>query len=144
MADLQIHAPLAIAAGAVFIPVCTTCVGLRVYARRLHGVSLGGDDWTIIAATVRLQKVERPKARHTDLAQVFVIGMGITLITGEYLLGTGKAAHLTPSQRLRSSSWDIRHPAQVQQRENQMLILYGCLLQQASAFLADNKGCLAD
>ena len=52
MADLQIHANLAIAAGAVFIPVCTVCVGLRVYVRRLHGVHLGADDWTVIAALV--------------------------------------------------------------------------------------------
>ena len=52
MADLQIHASLVIAAGAVFIPVCTCCVGLRVYARRLHGVQLGADDWTVIAALV--------------------------------------------------------------------------------------------
>ena len=52
MADLQIHANLAIAAGAVFIPVCTCCVGLRVYARRLNGVRLGADDWTVIAALV--------------------------------------------------------------------------------------------
>ena len=52
MADLQIHANLAIAAGAVFIPVCTGCVGLRIYARRLHGVQLGADDWTVIAALV--------------------------------------------------------------------------------------------
>ncbi|MCJ1456795.1 hypothetical protein MMC28_007160 [Mycoblastus sanguinarius] len=63
MADLQIHANLAIAAGAVFIPVCTGCVGLRLYARRLHGVSLGADDWTVIAGLV------------------FVIAMGVTLIT---------------------------------------------------------------
>lgn len=63
MADLQIHANLAIAAGAVFIPVCTCCVGFRVYARRLHEVQLGADDWTVIAALV------------------FVIAMGVTLIT---------------------------------------------------------------
>lgn len=65
MADLQIHANLAIAAGAVFIPVCTCCVGFRVYARRLHEVQLGADDWTVIAALV------------------FVIAMGVTLITGQ-------------------------------------------------------------
>ena len=52
MADLHIHANLAIAAGAVFIPVCTCCVGLRVYARRMHGVNLGADDWTVIIALV--------------------------------------------------------------------------------------------
>lgn len=52
MADLHIHANLAIATGAVFIPVCSCCVGLRVYARRLHRVSLGADDWTVMIALV--------------------------------------------------------------------------------------------
>lgn len=62
MAELQIHANLATACGAVFIPVCSICVALRVYARRLHGVKLGGDDWTVISALV------------------FVIAMGVTII----------------------------------------------------------------
>ena len=58
MADLQIHANLAIAAGAVFIPVCTCCVGLRVFSRRLHGVGLGADDWTVIAALVYISSAK--------------------------------------------------------------------------------------
>ena len=52
MADTMIHANLALAAGVVFIPVCTVTVGLRVYARRLQGAGLGADDWTVIAALV--------------------------------------------------------------------------------------------
>lgn len=50
--DVQIHAPLVIAAGAVFIPVCSISVALRIYARRLRGLKLGPDDWTIIMALV--------------------------------------------------------------------------------------------
>ncbi|CCD45564.1 hypothetical protein BofuT4_P045820.1 [Botrytis cinerea T4] len=50
MADLQIHANLAIAAAAVFIPVCTATVALRVYARHLKKVGLGADDYLIVAA----------------------------------------------------------------------------------------------
>ena len=50
--DLRIHAKLAVAAGATFIPVCTIFVALRVYSRRLVKASLGADDWSIIAALV--------------------------------------------------------------------------------------------
>lgn len=53
MADLQIHANLAIAAAAVFIPVCSATVALRVYARHLKKVGLGADDYLIMAALVR-------------------------------------------------------------------------------------------
>ncbi|KAG4029788.1 hypothetical protein MFRU_014g00870 [Monilinia fructicola] len=63
MADLQIHANLTIAAAAVFIPVCSATVGLRVYARHLKKVGLGADDYLIMAALV------------------FVIGMGIAIMT---------------------------------------------------------------
>ena len=52
MAELQIHANLAIAAGITFIPVCSVSVVLRVYARRTKGVRLGADDWLIITALV--------------------------------------------------------------------------------------------
>ena len=52
MAELRIHANLAIAAGITFIPVCSISVALRVFARRLKGVPLGADDWLIIAALV--------------------------------------------------------------------------------------------
>ncbi|KAK6614270.1 hypothetical protein H4I96_00591 [Botrytis cinerea] len=62
MADLQIHANLAIAAAAVFIPVCTATVALRVYARHLKKVGLGADDYLIVAALV------------------FVIGMGVAIM----------------------------------------------------------------
>ena len=60
MAELLIRTNSAIAAGAVFIPVCTGCVALRIYVRRLHGVNLGADDWTVIAALVsRVQGIGR-------------------------------------------------------------------------------------
>ncbi|KAJ8070211.1 hypothetical protein OCU04_000597 [Sclerotinia nivalis] len=62
MADLQIHANLAIAAAAVFIPVCSATVGLRIYARHLKKVGLGADDYLIMAALV------------------FVIGMGVAIM----------------------------------------------------------------
>lgn len=52
MAELQIHANLAIAAAAVFIPVCSATVGLRIYARHLKKVGLGADDYMIMAALV--------------------------------------------------------------------------------------------
>ncbi|QSZ30119.1 hypothetical protein DSL72_004639 [Monilinia vaccinii-corymbosi] len=63
MADLQIHANLAIAAAAVFIPVCSATVVLRVYTRHLKKVGLGADDYLIMAALV------------------FVIGMGVAIMT---------------------------------------------------------------
>ncbi|KAI9692056.1 MAG: hypothetical protein M1820_009559 [Bogoriella megaspora] len=62
MADVEIHKNLAISAGAVFIPVCAGCVGLRLYARRLQNVRLGADDYTIMGALL------------------FVVAMGVTLI----------------------------------------------------------------
>ncbi|ESZ99267.1 hypothetical protein SBOR_0308 [Sclerotinia borealis F-4128] len=62
MADLQIHANLAIAAAAVFIPVCFATVGLRIYARHLKKVGLGADDYLIMGALV------------------FVIGMGVAIM----------------------------------------------------------------
>ncbi|CAD6448222.1 233e18dd-bbc7-4aaf-9392-5be7a1c50f53 [Sclerotinia trifoliorum] len=49
MADLQIHANLAIAAAAVFIPVCTATVGLRIYARNLKKVFVIGMGVAIMA-----------------------------------------------------------------------------------------------
>lgn len=55
MAELQIHANLAIAAGVTFIPVCSVSVALRVYARRMKNMPLGVDDWLIIAALVSHQ-----------------------------------------------------------------------------------------
>ncbi|KAA8576823.1 hypothetical protein EYC84_006871 [Monilinia fructicola] len=77
MADLQIHANLTIAAAAVFIPVCSATVGLRVYARHLKKVGLGADDYLIMAALV------------------FVIGMGIAIMTevGLKQLGYPAPAH---------------------------------------------------
>ncbi|KAF7892849.1 uncharacterized protein EAF02_000387 [Botrytis sinoallii] len=64
MADLQIHANLAIAAPAVLIPICTATVALRVYARHLKKVGLGADDYLIMGALV------------------FVVGMGVAIIAG--------------------------------------------------------------
>ena len=51
--DLQIHASVAIAAGAVFIPICTIITALRFYTRRYQGTKIGTDDWTTLAALVR-------------------------------------------------------------------------------------------
>ena len=57
MADIHIHAPLCIAAGAIFPPVCATLVALRFYARRAQGVGFGYDDWLVLPALVSvLQK----------------------------------------------------------------------------------------
>lgn len=93
MADLQIHANLAIAAGAVFIPVCTACVGLRVYARRLRGVNLGADDWTVIVAMVSNLESVRLLSLIRQIflvAQGFVIAMGVTLIAGKSTVWAAK------------------------------------------------------
>ncbi|KAM3075815.1 hypothetical protein ACMFMG_007942 [Clarireedia jacksonii] len=72
--DVQIHAPLVIAAGAVFIPVCSISVALRIYVRRSRGVRLGPDDWAII------------------IALIFVIAMGVTIISEVGLKQLGYAA----------------------------------------------------
>ncbi|TGO31113.1 hypothetical protein BPAE_0001g00070 [Botrytis paeoniae] len=60
MADLQIHANLAIAAPAVLIPICTATVALRVYARHLKKVGLGADDYLIMGALVGLKQLGYP------------------------------------------------------------------------------------
>ncbi|KAF7906310.1 hypothetical protein EAF00_000589 [Botryotinia globosa] len=62
MADLQIHANLAIAAPAILIPICTATVALRVYARHIKKVGLGADDYLIMAALI------------------FVVGMGVAIM----------------------------------------------------------------
>ncbi|KAB8302374.1 hypothetical protein EYC80_005800 [Monilinia laxa] len=80
MADLQIHAKLTIAAAAVFIPVCSATVGLRVYARHLKKVGLGADDYLIMAALV------------------FVIGMGIAIMTEVGLKQLGYSAPAPSTQ----------------------------------------------
>lgn len=43
MADVHIYAPLCVAAGAVFPPICAILVGLRFYARKKQRVSTGLD-----------------------------------------------------------------------------------------------------
>lgn len=55
MADIQIHAPLCLAAGAVFPPVCAGLVALRFYARRQQGNRYELDDWLTIPALVRFR-----------------------------------------------------------------------------------------
>ncbi|TGO08350.1 hypothetical protein BTUL_0213g00070 [Botrytis tulipae] len=60
MADLQIHANLAIAAPAILIPICTATVALRVYARHVKKVGLGADDYLIMAALVGLKQLGYP------------------------------------------------------------------------------------
>ena len=52
MAEWRIHAGETIAAGAVFIPVCTVMVGLRLWTRRTRNLKLGADDWLCVAALV--------------------------------------------------------------------------------------------
>ncbi|CAG8956466.1 hypothetical protein HYFRA_00003851 [Hymenoscyphus fraxineus] len=74
MASLQIHADLAIASGAVFIPVCTTSVALRFYARKMKGVGFGADDWLIAGALI------------------FMAGLGVTIIAEVGLKQLGYAA----------------------------------------------------
>ncbi|APA06872.1 predicted protein [Sclerotinia sclerotiorum 1980 UF-70] len=81
MADLQIHANLAIAAAAVFIPVCSATVGLRIYARYLKKVGLGADDYLIMGALV------------------FVIGMGVAIMAEVGLKQLGYPAP-APSTRI--------------------------------------------
>jgi len=91
MADLQIHANLAIAAGATFIPVCSLSVGLRFYARRLKGVGFEADDWLILGALVSLFPPQTADYRSVlDLqdilrwrAKTFVLALGVTIIAGK-------------------------------------------------------------
>lgn len=76
MAELRIHAGLAMAAGAIFMPVCTACVGLRLYARRLHGLSPGADDWTSVAALVSSHGVRKFERGNSILCIGFCCGHG--------------------------------------------------------------------
>ena len=52
MADVHIHAPLCIAAGAILPPVCAGLVCLRFYARQQQGKRFGADDWLTVPALV--------------------------------------------------------------------------------------------
>ncbi|TGO89903.1 hypothetical protein BPOR_0088g00130 [Botrytis porri] len=81
MADLQIHANLAIAAPAILIPICTATVALRVYARHIKKVGLGADDYLIMGALI------------------FVIGMGVAIIAEVGLKQLGYPAS-APSTRI--------------------------------------------
>ena len=59
MANVHIYAPLCIAAGAIFPPVCTGLVMLRFYARRQQGNPFKADDWLTIPALVTLTTTSR-------------------------------------------------------------------------------------
>jgi len=48
MATIHIYAPLCIAAGAIFPPVCATLVALRFHSRKMQKAPLGWDDWLTI------------------------------------------------------------------------------------------------
>ena len=52
MADVHIHAPLCIAAGAILPPICAGLVCLRFYARQQQGKRFGADDWLTVPALV--------------------------------------------------------------------------------------------
>jgi hypothetical protein len=62
----NIHAGLTIAAGAVFIPVCSISVALRFYARKLTGVGFGIDDWLIVVALVSYDISFKGETRNRD------------------------------------------------------------------------------
>lgn len=108
MAELQIHANLATAVGAVFIPVCSACVALRLYARRLHGVNLGADDWTIISALVRCFRAPTTKACY------LISALGLCDRDGYYHYHRLAVFKLLPlpvltiPQRLNENSWRIQ------------------------------------
>lgn len=48
MADIHIHAPLVLAAGAALPPVCIGLVALRFYARTAQEAKFGLDDWLTV------------------------------------------------------------------------------------------------
>lgn len=50
--------PNVIATIAICLSIAYIAVGLRLYARHITGVRLGGDDYWIIAALVRLEHSE--------------------------------------------------------------------------------------
>ena len=50
--DMRVHAPLVIASGAVFLPLCSFMVALRFWARRLQDSRYAMDDWCVLGALV--------------------------------------------------------------------------------------------
>ncbi|KAL2045433.1 hypothetical protein ABVK25_012097 [Lepraria finkii] len=54
MANARLTAPLVIAAGAIWPPVCTTAVCLRFYTRHIQNNRLLADDWLLIPALILL------------------------------------------------------------------------------------------
>ncbi len=73
--DLQVHAPLVIAEGAILIVVCSVLVLLRFYARRISRSGVGLDDFAIAAALVSLScqnmGVHSERTDHTYSATAF-------------------------------------------------------------------------
>ena len=55
MANARLTAPLVIAAGAIWPPVCTTAVCLRFYTRHVQNNRLLADDWLLIPALVCIE-----------------------------------------------------------------------------------------
>lgn len=53
MAHVPIYAPLCLAAGAIFPPLCSGVVALRFYARKQEGNQYRIDDWLTVPALVR-------------------------------------------------------------------------------------------
>lgn len=52
MAEIHIYAPLCIAAGALFPPICIGLVALRLVARKRGSLPIGLDDWLTVPACV--------------------------------------------------------------------------------------------
>ena len=55
MAGARLSAPLVIAAGAIWPPVCAIAVCLRFYTRHVQSNRLLADDWLLVPALVRTQ-----------------------------------------------------------------------------------------
>lgn len=111
MADMHIHAPLCIAAGAIFPPVCAGLVALRFYARRQQGNGLKLDDYLTIPALVCWHPGSIRGHALISRVKVMVIGMCAATLNGEI----GILLRLRPVLTMRKGSPDIQWATQRRQ-----------------------------
>ncbi|KAK3174659.1 hypothetical protein OEA41_001905 [Lepraria neglecta] len=114
MADARLTAPLVIAAGAIWPPVCTIAVCLRFYTRHVQNNRLLADDWLLIPALILL------------------IGMCASALRGVALHSVG---YPTPKP---ASAYAEAHYASYQQQTTRKVICFKLL--EVSGDYAINSG----